>query len=142
MILFFFVSACFNNDDCPANSVCLDLVDVTTRFLTSVNALYQYDVIATKANIQGRECWRDPSESINRVSADELLDAVVASKNRLRDIYSWFERHNIVLQRPKTLMDDSSAEINTDVAPSVRQGNSYHLEIADMNRDSITIGGC
>lgn len=101
--------------------MCLDMVQITRDYLININAFDQFEIITQKSNIEGKECWRDPTDALKSVSASELLEQIVASKARLRKVYVYLEEHYIRLEVPSALLNDTSNDIITkSKIPSIR----------------------
>ena len=102
--------------------MCIDIPQVLKEFLKNVGAQDQYKVIVSKADIKGPECWTDPSAALSRITANNLLETVLAKKINLRKIFATLDEQKIHLSRPASLMQNDTKEIKTTTTPVVRQG--------------------
>ena len=99
------------------------MVNVAFNFLSLVGVPQQFETIVKKSNIEGKECWRDPTETFSTISADSILQQMIASKARLRTIYLYLQENYVNLPIPTGLLDDSIDDILSKTKmPSIRQG--------------------
>ena len=91
------------------------------KYLNYFKASSHYNVISKKTKIVGNECWSDPTEALERVSAEEIAEAIVKTKLVVEQAYASLASYNIHIEN-EVKLDENTQLVTKIPIPKVRQG--------------------